>query len=420
MTEPQVALTVVGLVGTGTFGTDPTTGRRAERSVTAAVDVLDTPWGPLTLARHPERADDPLRAFDAADELLLAHLAETGADRSGSLVIINDTWGALAAALARHRPIVVTDSHRTRRAVAANLERNGLDPGLVDVRSPLDPVPDHIGLCLVRPPKATDLLEHLLRQVRPGLGAGSTVVGAAMTRHVHRSGLDRFTRLVGPTRTSLAVRKARLILAEVDPDLDPGSSPWPRTAPLGPGGEEVVEHAGVFSAGRLDPGTRLLLDHLPEPEQHADVVDLGCGSGIVGLAVARRDPTAEVTFVDESSLAVASAEATFRRALGPDRAARFVVGDGLLDRSDDSSVEETSVDLVLVNPPFHRDHSVGDATAWQMFSEARRVLRPGGELWVVGNRHLAYHAKLARLFGASEVVASDPRYVALRAARPAD
>lgn len=388
------------------------------------MDTLETPWGSLTLARHPAPADDPLRAFDAADAMVLAHLDTEGVDLAGQVVVLGDAWGALGTALAARsagsaaagpRPIVVTDSHRSGRALTENLVRNDLDPALVEVRSPLDPLPDRIDVGLVRLPKAIDRLEQLLRQARPGLHAGTTVVGAAMARHVHTSGLDLFTALVGPTRTTRSVRKARLVLAEVDPDLDPGPSPWPRTTVLGPSGEAVVEHSGVFSAGRLDPGTRLLLDTLPEPGLHHEVVDLGCGSGIVGLVVARRDPGARVSFVDDSTLAVASAQATFRAGMGEDREARFVVGDGLLDPAEGDPPAPGSVDLVLVNPPFHRDHSVGDATAWQMFSEAERVLRPGGELRVVGNRHLAYHAKLNRLFGNSTVVASDPRFVVLSA-----
>ncbi|MGI8937516.1 MAG: methyltransferase [Iamia sp.] len=379
------------------------------------MDDLDGPWGSLTLARHPERADDPLRAFDAADEMVLAHLAEADVDLTGTIVILNDTWGALATALAAHRPVVVTDSHLARRGVAANLERNSIDTEAVEMRGPLDPLPNRIDVLLVRPPKPADLLEHLLRQAHPGLHAGTTVVGAAMTRHVHRSGLDLFEGLVGPTRTSRAVRKARLIHPTVDPDLDPAPSPWPHTTGMGPQGEEVVEHAGVFSAGRLDAGTRLLLAHLPEPGDHGDIVDLGCGNGIVGLVLAGRDPAAHLTFLDESALAVASAQATFRHAFGSERDARFSVGDGLFDLATGPPIEPGAVDLVVVNPPFHRDHSVGDATAWQMFTEADLALRPGGRLLVVGNRHLAYHAKLKRIFGNSTVVASDPGFVVLSA-----
>jgi 16S rRNA (guanine1207-N2)-methyltransferase len=57
---------------------------------------------------------------------------------------------------------------------------------------------------------------------------------------------------------------------------------------------------------------------------------------------------------------------------------------------------------------------MGDAVAWRMFSGARKVLRSGGAMLVVGNRHLAYHSKLRRIFGNCDVVDSDPRFVVLR------
>jgi 23S rRNA (guanine1835-N2)-methyltransferase len=82
---------------------------------------------------------------------------------------------------------------------------------------------------------------------------------------------------------------------------------------------------------------------------------------------------------------------------------------------DGDPIEPGSVDLVVTNPPFHREHTVGDQTAWQFFVDAHHALRPGGVLLVVGNRHLGYHVKVTRLFGEAEVVASDPKFVVLRA-----
>ena len=52
-----------------------------------------------------------------------------------------------------------------------------------------------------------------------------------------------------------------------------------------------------------------------------------------------------------------------------------------------------------------------------MFTGSKAALRPGGELWVVSNRHLGYHVKLRRLFGNCEVVTSDPKFVILRAVK---
>jgi 16S rRNA (guanine1207-N2)-methyltransferase len=72
---------------------------------------------------------------------------------------------------------------------------------------------------------------------------------------------------------------------------------------------------------------------------------------------------------------------------------------------------------VLNNPPFHSHQPTTHATARRMFAQARRALRPGGELWVVGNRHLGHHVTLRRLFGSCETVAGDPKFVVLRAVK---
>jgi 16S rRNA G1207 methylase RsmC len=96
--------------------------------------------------------------------------------------------------------------------------------------------------------------------------------------------------------------------------------------------------------------------------------------------------------------------------------AHFVVGNGLFDLGYGEAAM-TGFDLVLNNPPFHENHAINDATAWQMFVESRDALRPGGELWVVGNRHLGYPAKLKRAFGNCDIVANDGKFVVLRATK---
>ncbi|MNP23795.1 Ribosomal RNA large subunit methyltransferase G [compost metagenome] len=60
---------------------------------------------------------------------------------------------------------------------------------------------------------------------------------------------------------------------------------------------------------------------------------------------------------------------------------------------------------------------VGDFLAWRMFQQAQRALVPGGQLWIVGNRHLGYHAKLKRLFRGVEQVAANPKFVVLKASK---
>ncbi|MER6063057.1 methyltransferase [Streptomyces sp. NPDC001792] len=375
---------------------------------------MTTPWGEVDLSRFPEDPRDRLRAWDASDAYLLRHLAEEGVPLTGSVVVLGDRWGALATALAQHRPTQITDSFLSQEATRANLARAGVEPGAVRLLTTQDPPPQRVDVLLVRVPKSLALLEDQLLRLAPAVHAGTVVVGTGMVKEIHTSTLQLFERILGPTRTSLAQQKARLIFCTPDPALERPVNPWPYSYALPGGigavsGRPVVNHAGVFCADRLDIGTRFFLEHLPKPGA-GRVVDLGCGNGVVGTAVALADPSAEVLFVDESFQAVASAEATYK-ANGVPGHAEFRVGDGL------AGVAPGSVDLVLNNPPFHSHQATTDATAWRMFTGARRALRPGGELWVIGNRHLGYHVKLRRLFGNSELVASDPKFVVLKAVK---
>lgn len=378
-------------------------------------DRMTTPWGELALARFPEDPRERLRAWDASDDYLLRHIADQEVPLAGAVVVLGDRWGALVTALAARRPVQITDSYLGQEATRANLARNDVEPGAVTLLTTQDPPPARVDVLLVRVPKSLALLEDQLLRLAPAVHEGTVVVGTGMVKEIHTSTLRLFERILGPTRTSLAEKKARLIFCTPEAAQAPPANPWPHTYTLpddiGPAsGATVVNHAGVFCAERLDIGTRFFLKHLPYDTGGARVVDLGCGNGVVGTAIALADPEAEVLFTDESFQAVASAEATYK-ANGVSGHAEFRVGDGLV------GVPAGSVDLVLNNPPFHSHQATTDVTAWRMFSEAHRALRPGGELWVIGNRHLGYHVKLRRLFGNSELVAGDPKFVVLRAVK---
>jgi 16S rRNA (guanine1207-N2)-methyltransferase len=67
---------------------------------------------------------------------------------------------------------------------------------------------------------------------------------------------------------------------------------------------ELATDAGVFSPGRLDPGTRLLLDEAPAPPPAGDLLDLGCGYGPIACVLAKRAPGATVWAVDVNERAL--------------------------------------------------------------------------------------------------------------------
>ncbi|MFF4391048.1 methyltransferase [Streptomyces sp. NPDC001552] len=390
---------------------------------------LTTPFGSYELTRFPEDPRDRLRAWDAADEYLLRHLDSGTGERgpvdlaaAGRIVVLGDRWGTLTTALAAYHPTQITDSALTRAATAANLDRAGIgtSKSTVTLLTTQDPPPERIDVLLVRVPKSLALLEDQLYRLAPHVHAGTVVVGTGMVKEIHTSTLRLFEKILGPTRTSLAEKKARLIFCTPG---TPGATrptsagPWPLTYTVdedagSAAGLSVVNHAGIFCADRLDVGTRFFLQNLPTNTDGARVVDLGCGNGVVGTAVQVHDPDAEVVFTDESYQAVASARATYRANIREGRrTAEFHVGDGV------AMLSPGSVDLVLSNPPFHSHQATTDATALRMFAQSRKVLRPGGELWIVANRHMGYHTHLRRLFGNSEVVASEPKFVVLRAVK---
>jgi len=370
--------------------------------------LFESPFAQLDLIRQPEQQNEPLQAFDAADEYLLNHLAEQQPAPDCRVLILNDSFGALAASLAgKVRVSSSGDSFLASLALEKNLARNGLPfdavPFVPASTQPLGPF-DRV---LIRVPKTLALLEEQLIRLQDQLAPGAQVIAGAMIKHLPRAAGDLLERYIGPVQASLAVKKARLLIATVE-NKTPAVSPYPTRYRLDTPAIELLNHANVFCREGLDIGTRAFLPHLPTGLGAARVADLGCGNGVLAIASALLNPQAEYTLVDESYMAVQSAQENWQAALG-DREVIVRAGDGLAGQ------EPQSLDVVLCNPPFHQQQVVGDFLAWRMFQQAREALVVGGALYIVGNRHLGYHSKLARLFRGVEQVAATPKFVILKA-----
>lgn len=371
--------------------------------------LLDTAHCRLTLYRYPRQNQDPLQAWDAADEYLINELAESQQASDGPVIIMNDGFGALAAFLHAHAPVCVTDSHVSERATLANLAENGLDPDAIRLQDALVPLPDAPALVVIKVSKYQALLEQQLLALRQVVTPATRILAAGKAKDIHTSTLKLFEKYLGETRTSLAWKKARLIHCTPAAERPPLPNPFPTVWPLEGSGMLIHNHANVFSRTSLDIGARFMLDNLPIHSARR-VIDLGCGNGVLGLSLLAKDSEVEVTFIDESYMAVASARLNVEHNL-PDALPRahFLVNNCL------DGVPAGSADRILCNPPFHQLQAITDHIAWQMFTDAHRVLPQGGELWIVGNRHLDYHNKLKRLFGNAQVVASNSKFVILKA-----
>jgi 23S rRNA (guanine1835-N2)-methyltransferase len=370
---------------------------------------LITSQGAFDLIRLPLRRNELLQPFDAADEYLLNHLAEQNLPKPDERVMImNDSFGALAVALSDYRPDAVSDSFLSQQATGINLDRNGKTRGDVRLLHSLEKLQGAYDLVLIKVPKTLGFLEHQLISLRGHLQPNAQIILAGMIKMMPASVWQMAERLLGPTTTTLARKKAKLILAKAIELENPPANPYPVHYRLENTDFWISNHANVFSRDSLDIGTRFFLEHLPYRGVQCEIIDLGCGNGVVGLIATQRNPEAVVHFVDESYMAVASAKENFEAAFGGGRNATFQVGDGL------KAFEAESADLILCNPPFHQQHLQGDQIAVSLFKDAKRVLRRNGELWVIGNRHLHYHATLAQLFGGCWVVAANPKFVIYR------
>ncbi|MFZ1874842.1 MAG: 23S rRNA (guanine(1835)-N(2))-methyltransferase RlmG [Chania sp.] len=371
---------------------------------------LDLGTQQLELERYPQQEESTqLQAWEAADEYLLQQL-ENREVGERPVLIFNDHFGTLACALHAHKPYSISDSYMNQLATRHNLVLNELDVEQVTLLDSLADLPANPAVVLIRVPKALALLEQQLRALRKVVSADTLIIASAKARDVHTSTMQVFERVLGPTRTSLAWKKARLIYCQVT-DIVPPAAPETTNWLLDGTDWLIHNHANVFSRGGLDIGARLFLEYLPQ-DLNGHIVDLGCGNGIIGMKALVQNPEAQMTFVDESYMAVASSELNVAHNLPQEMdRCQFEVNNSL------AGIERESLQAVLCNPPFHQQHAITDHTAWQMFCDAKRCLQVGGELRIVGNRHLDYYQKLKRLFGNCTTLASNQKFVILKAVK---
>jgi 16S rRNA (guanine1207-N2)-methyltransferase len=156
---------------------------------------------------------------------------------------------------------------------------------------------------------------------------------------------------------------------------------------------ELWSQPGLFNWDRIDPGSQLLLTHLPALTGYG--ADLGCGFGVLAHAVRATPNPPPIVLIDIDQRALAMA-------------VRNVAGDGVETLWTDIRAARnlpTGLDFVVTNPPFH-DAGTEDKSLGQAFIvAAAKMLKPGGVLWLTANRHLPYEATLKPLFQSVDQVA---------------
>lgn len=198
-------------------------------------------------------------------------------------------------------------------------------------------------------------------------------------------GFDRYVRQAGAAfgTGEVIARDGGMRVAQLIRRPGP-TPPLPQPESYEAHGLTVVGWPGVFSAGRLDKGSGLLLGALEGRDlRGVRVLDLGCGAGVLGAWAAARG--ADVTLLDADLSSVLSAQATL--------SANGLEGK-VLHSDVDAALSDDRYDLVISNPPFHVGRGMVLDVAAEFLAAAGRRLHPGGRLVFVANEFLPYEKHL--------------------------
>lgn len=293
------------------------------------------------------------------------------------------------------------------RPTAAALERGGFQR----VDGELEPPPRY-PVVLVLPPRQREQARALLARALRLAGEGGRVVACAPNNAGARSMQDDLEALAGPV-TVLSKHKCRVAwTAPLDGPTDPAlAEAWAAldaARPILDG--SVSSRPGLFAWDRVDPASALLAAHLPAGLT-GRAADLGAGWGFLARELLARNPG--ITALDAYE-AQARALPVLRANL-----AGFAPGVAVQAHWHDVTEGiEGGFDVIVSNPPFHADDRIDRPELGRRFIEvAAAVLRPGGRLLMVANRHLPYEATLSAAFANVRVLADARGYKAFEAIR---
>ncbi|MFE6996278.1 class I SAM-dependent methyltransferase [Microbacterium sp. NPDC057659] len=382
------------------------------------------------LRRAPDVEAPNLQAWDATDELLVREALATGI-RGDEIAVIGDAYGAITLALTDagmpgirvHQDLVTG-----RRALARNAAALGLTDGTDAARraaaehadggadGPWVPTFEQhelderlltgIRLVLLQLPKALAELEEIADAIARWAQPDVVLIAGGRVKHMSLGQNDVLGRYFAEVQPQRAERKSRLLVAR---GLRRPDGPPPFPVSTAHPGLTLCAYGGAFAGDRIDIGTRVLLEVLPDIRSAEVAIDLGCGTGALAATYAMQHPASRVIATDRSAAAVRSARATMA-ANGLENVTVTLDDAG-------SELPVGTADLVLLNPPFHLGSAVDEAAGHRLIQAAARLTRPGGEVWTVFNSHLDHRRILQREVGPTEQVERTPKFIVTKSTK---
>jgi 16S rRNA (guanine1207-N2)-methyltransferase len=312
----------------------------------------------------------------------------------------------------RHVLVVGADDLGLNELTTASLRLHSDDTSLLAGQAAMLPVIDKTtDLLVIILPKSREQLAFWLASLAGQISAPMELWLVGASSGGVRGGVTTLKTFSNDVVQRDSARHCKLFVTQLQP-ADFSQNAFEKTwrcdvFPAGAGVTpfEVSSYPGVFSHGRADPGTDLLLQTLAPLSMRGSALDVGCGAGVISVALAQKG--CAVTAVDVSATAVFAATQTLEK----NRQAASVFC------SDVFNQVEGRFDQIVTNPPFHDGTRRTTAVTQRLIEQAPQYLAGRGVLWLVANQGLPYGDWLRGAFKSVEVAAENNRFRVWRAQR---
>ena len=257
--------------------------------------------------------------------------------------------------------------------------------------------------------KSRPFMEEMLLQLCPLLEEGGSIFVVGENRAGIKSWRKKLAAFGTVETVANACHGSLIRLSPVHQlwSRRPPSPPLTLTVQCADTAVSVASSVGVFGHGRLDRGTRLLLETLADEQVSCKVLDFGCGAGVIGCWLAARNRLCHPTLLDSDAVAVAMA----RQSLALNGLAGEVVA------SHGMAELKGRYQWVVSNPPFHEGVKTRYDVTEQFLLNSHRYLAPGGQLRIVANSFLRYRPLIEQAFGHCQALARQDGFTVYGASR---
>lgn len=302
------------------------------------------------------------------------------------------------ATLAEHHLVIVeADDVALADLPARSLQLHSDDSSLPGRQSGwLPQLADDTDLAVIILPKSRDRLRLVLACLAGQISQPLTVWLVGPSTGGVKGGATDLAAYADRVGSEDSARHCKLFTGQLRPapfSLDEQRRHWQHD------GLQIVSYPGVFSHGRLDQGTALLLQVLAEQKLSGSALDIGCGAGIITATLARAGVA--VTALDISATALAASKETLA---ANDLQAQLLAGDLY------GPVTGARFDQIITNPPFHDGLQRTTSISEQLIMQAPKHLNENGRLLLVANQGLPYGEWLKKAFRQVDIVAENRQF----------